>query len=121
MATDEYYATREIDGVLVVVFRQAQILDAVTIERMAARLKELIDGSEADRMVCDFSHVTYLSSSALGMLIGLQRRITQKGGSMKLAGVNDEIREVFEITKLDTVFDMYRDVSAAVEAFRKNL
>ncbi len=121
MATDEFYATKEVDGVLVVMFRQAQILDAVTIERMSARLRDLIEGAEADRTVCDFSRVTYLSSSALGMLIGLQRRITQKGGQLKLSGVSDEIREVFEITKLDTVFDIYKDVPAAVEAFRKNL
>lgn len=55
------------------------------------------------------------------MLIGLQRRIVQRKGRMKLSGINPEVMEVFRITKLDTVFDIYKDESGAIEAFRKNL
>jgi anti-sigma B factor antagonist len=69
----------------------------------------------------DFDRVAYLSSSALGMLIGLQRRVLQRKGQMKLAGIDPEVMEVFRITKLDTVFDIYKDEPSAVEAFRKNL
>ena len=122
MATDdEFFAAREVEGVLVIVFRQSQILDAFTIERMAARLRELIEPETRPRVVCDFSRVSYLSSSALGMLIGLQRRVVQAGGQLKLAGIRDEIMEVFQITKLDTVLDIFRDTEAALEAFRNKL
>jgi anti-sigma B factor antagonist len=93
----------------------------MTIERMSSNLKELIDSQEGGRFIFDFSQVTYMSSSALGMLIGLQRRIAQSGSHLKLTGIQDEIMEVFRITKLDTVFDIYRDVDGAAEAFRKNL
>jgi len=120
MATDdEFFATREVDGVLVIVFRQSQILDAFTIDRMSSRLKELIDPEDHPSVVCDLSRVGYLSSSALGMLIGLQRRVTQGGGRLRLSGVRDEIMEVFKITKLDTVLDMYKDLPSAIDAFRK--
>ena len=37
---------------------------------------------------------------------------------MKLAGINDEVMEVFRITKLDTVFDIYMDEAGALQAFR---
>jgi len=121
MPTDSLYATREAGDVTVVSFRQSQILDAMTIERMGTTLKELIAGNTSGRFVFDFSHVTYLSSSALGMLIGLQRRILQGQGQLKLCGVRDDIMEVFRITRLDTVFDIYKDVRAAIEAYRKNL
>jgi len=121
MATDGLYVTREVDGVTVVTFRQSQILDAMIIERMSSSLKELVDGQEGGRFIFDFSLVTYMSSSALGMLIGIQRRVAQKGARLKLTGIQDEIMEVFRITQLDTVFDIYKDTDAAVEAFRKNL
>ena len=121
MATDDFYATRTVDGVCIVTFRQSHILDAVTIERMAASLKDLVDQAAERRFVFDFASVTYLSSSALGMLIGLQRHFAQRKETLKLAGINPEIMEVFRITKLDTVFDIYKDVDAAVEACRKNL
>ena len=120
MAMDEFYILKTIEGVRVVRFRQSHILDAMTIEHMASGIKELIDSEQAGRFVLDFESVTYLSSSALGMLIGLQRRVVQRKARMKLSGINPEVMEVFHITKLDTVFDIYKDESAAVEAFRKN-
>ena len=121
MATEGLYVARKVDDVCVVTFRQSHILDAVMIERMTASLKELIAGSTDTRFVFDFHAVTYLSSSALGMLIGLQRRLLQRQAELKLSGINDEIMEVFRITKLDMVFDIFKDVTSAAEAYRKNL
>ena len=121
MATDELYSSRSVDGVMVVAFRQSHILDAITIDRMSASLKELIQTAIETKFLFDFEHVEYLSSNALGMLIGLQRRVVQGKGRLKVAGINEEVMEVFRITKLDTVFDIYRDAPAAIEAFRKNL
>ena len=118
---DDSYTSKCIDGVRVVSFNQSQILDAVAIDRLSANLKEHIDSSPEKQYVLFFGAVSYLSSSALGMLIGLQRRFAQRGGDVKLAGIHDEIMEVFRITKLDTVFDIYKDVQSAVEAHRKNL
>ena len=116
MSTDALYATKRVNGILVVIFRQSQMLNAVIIEQVSAGLKELIDAADEKKFVVDFSQVNYLSSSALGMLIGLQRRVMQKKGQIKLSG----IMEVFRITKLDTVFDIYKDAAAAVETFRSN-
>jgi anti-sigma B factor antagonist len=121
MPTDEFFLVRAVDGVSVIGFRTSHILEAVTIDRIAARLKEIVDGAPEGLFIFDFGEVTYLSSSALGMLISLQRRVAQRKGQLKLAGIRDEVMEVFRITKLDTVFDIYNDVNSAVEAFRKNL
>jgi len=121
MPTDSLYVTRDVGDVTAVSFQQTQMLDAMTIERMGTTLKQLIEGKENGRFVFDFSSVTYMSSSALGMLIGLQRRILQEQSQLKLCGIRDDIMEVFHITKLDTVFDIYKDAHGAIEAFRKNL
>ena len=121
MATDKLYTVQEADDVTLVTFQQSHILDAMTIESMSTTLKELIGTSEAGKFIFNFARVTYLSSSALGMLIGLQRRVAQRKAVVKLAGIHDDIMEVFRITRLDTVFDIYRDGAAALEAFRKNL
>ena len=47
----------------------------------------------------------------------LQRRVVQKKAELKLAGVREGIRELFALTRLDTVFPIYRDVASAIEAF----
>ena len=43
-----------------------------------------------------------------------------KGGQLKLAGIRDSIMEVFRITKLDEVFDIYKNETAAVDAFQRH-
>ncbi|MCX5683678.1 MAG: STAS domain-containing protein [Planctomycetota bacterium] len=118
---DELFSTRSVDGVKVLAFQQTHILDAATIDRMSAGLKEVIETAPESKFLFDFDRVEYLSSNALGMLIGLQRRIAQRKGRLKLAGIHPEVMEVFRITKLDTVFDIYKDAASAVETFRKNL
>jgi len=120
MSTDALYATKRVNGILVVIFRQSQMLNAVIIEQVSAGLKEVVEKAAEEKFVVDFSQVNYLSSSALGMLIGLQRRVMQKKGQIKLSGIKPEIMEIFRITKLDTVFDIYKDAAAAVEASRSN-
>ena len=120
MSTDALYTTKRVNGILVVIFRQSQMLNAVTIEQVSAGLKELIDAADEEKFVVDFSQVSHLSSSALGMLISLQRRVMQKKRQLKLSGIRPEIMEIFRITKLDTVFDIYKDAAAAIETFRSN-
>jgi anti-sigma B factor antagonist len=119
--SDELFSSRSVDGVKVLAFQQTHILDAATIDRVSASLKETIETSPETKFLFDFDRVGYLSSNALGMLIGLQRRIMQRKGRLKLAGIHPEVMEVFRITKLDTVFDIYKDAPSAIEAFRKNL
>jgi anti-sigma B factor antagonist len=118
---DELFSTRSVDGVKVLAFQQSHILDAATIDRMSASLKEVIETSAETKFLFDFDRVGYLSSNALGMLIGLHRRVMQRKGRLKLAGIHPDVMEVFRITKLDTVFDIYKDAPSAVESFRKNL
>ena len=119
--SDELFSSRNVDGVKVLAFQQTHMLDAATIDRVSASLKETIETSPETKFLFDFDRVGYLSSNALGMLIGLQRRIMQRKGRLKLAGIHPEVMEVFRITKLDTVFDIYKDAPSAIEAFRKNL
>lgn len=121
MANGEWYVQRNDGDVAIISFSQDHILDAVLIEKMGASLKALVDSEPRTKFVLDFDSVEYLSSSALGMLISLQKKVAIKGGQLKLAGIKDSIMEVFRITKLDEVFDIYKTEGAAVEAFQRNV
>ena len=120
MARSELYSTCSIDPAVVIVFKPHEILSADVVGEMYSTLKDLARQARETKFVLDFSRVGYLSSSALGMLIGLQRDFAQRDREMKLAGINNENREVFRITKLDRVFDIYDDTQAALEAFRRH-
>ncbi|MFE8695884.1 STAS domain-containing protein [Cytobacillus sp. FJAT-53684] len=52
------------------------------------------------------SGLNYIDSSGLGVLIAIQKRCIQKGGSVKIHGLRGNIKELFELTRLNKVFDI---------------
>jgi len=120
MVRSDLYSTCSIDTAMVIVFKPSHILSADVVNEMHDTLKDLGKEARETRFIFDFSRVGYLSSSALGMLLGLQRDFAGRDRRIKLVGMSGENKELFSITKLDRVFDIYDDTQAALEAFRKD-
>ena len=78
-------------------------------ERVLARISE---GDDA--FVIDFSKTGYIDSSGLGVLVSLSKRIREENGRLKLAGLNQDLRTLFELTKLDTLFQIADNRAAAL-------
>ena len=66
--------------------------------------------------VLDLSAVTVMDSCGLSVLISVKKAIEADGGRIGLAGLSPMIRRLFEITKLDRVFEIHADVASAVAA-----
>ena len=67
---------------------------------------ELLDKGEKD-IVVSLKEVSYLDSAGLATLIELLQKIKGKGGTLKLCGLSDSVRTVFELNKLDTIFSLF--------------
>ncbi|MFV1986183.1 MAG: STAS domain-containing protein [Gemmatimonadota bacterium] len=73
--------------------------------------------SGADTFVIDFASTGYIDSSGLGVLVGLSKRIRQDGGRLRIAGLNEDLRTLFELTKLDALFQISETRAAALAEF----
>ncbi len=78
-------------------------------ERVLGRLN---DGDR--RFVIDFAKTGYIDSSGLGVLVSLSKRIREHSGRLRLAGLNEDLRTLFELTKLDTLFQITDTRAAAL-------
>ena len=65
-------------------------------------LEELEGGSR--KFLIDFTNTGYIDSSGLGVLVSLSKKIREQGGELRLANLNEDLRTLFELTKLDTLF-----------------
>ena len=65
-------------------------------------MEELETG--ARKFLIDFSSTGYIDSSGLGVLVSLSKKIREQGGELRLANLNEDLRTLFELTKLDTLF-----------------
>ena len=72
---------------------------------------------EIRKILLNFGNVEFLSSAALGKLITMNRKVQAVRGKLVLCNISKEIREVFEITKLDKLFTILPDEQSALQAF----
>ncbi len=107
----------DVGDVTVVNFIDKKILDEQNIQMIGEELFRLVDEFGRRKIVLDFKHVDFLSSAALGKLITLNRKVQAVRGKLVLCGITKEIREVFEITKLDKLFTIQQEEQAAIQAF----
>ncbi len=70
-------------------------------------------------IVLDFSKVTFIDSSCLGTLVSLAKTLREKKGDIKLSNLSDDVRSIFQITRLDRVFDIFDNNEDAVTGFYK--
>ena len=88
-----------------------------TAPRFSERLNAAIaDGKTA--LVLDFSHVEFIDSTGLSVLLNGLRRLTRRKGSLVLICTNPTVLRLFEITRLDTTFDIRATREEAVQAVR---
>ena len=69
------------------------------------------------KIVLDLGGVDWLNSTGLGSLISARGLLTEVGGDVKLAKLNDTVHNIMNVSKLNRVFDIYASVPQAVEAF----
>lgn len=81
-------------------------LDAVTAPELKARLKDLVAAGHA-QLVADLVDVSFIDSSGLSALVAGFKAAREAGGTLKLAGLNEQTRLAFQLTRLDRVFDFY--------------
>ena len=96
----------EVDGQLIVGKRQ--------------ELKQLVlDALEAGdrKFLIDFTKTGFIDSSGLGVLVSLSKKIRDEGGDLRLAGLNEDLKTLFELTKLDTLFAITDSAQQALAAF----
>ena len=107
----------DISDITVVNFVDKKILDEQNIQVIGEQLFSLVDEVGRRKILLNFGNVEFLSSAALGKLITLNRKLQSAGGKLVLCEIDPQIYEVFEITKLNKLFNIQREEQAALQAF----
>jgi anti-sigma B factor antagonist len=82
---------------------------------VAISLQEIISKKPA-RLLVDLSRVSYVDSSGLAVLIDAMQKVQKYGGTFGVVGMQESVRSIFEIARLDQVFRIFPTVEAATAA-----
>ncbi len=108
--------SREVDGVTVVNC-QGRIVFGEESSHLRDYLKQILASSR--KMILNFSGVSYIDSGGLGTLVGVYSSARSAGADIKLTGLGQRLRDVLQITKLVTVFEVYDNEQQAIAAFQR--
>src|SRR4029453_10576022 len=89
-------------GDICVVDVEGQLIVGNRQELKQKVLDELEKGEK--KFLIDLSQTGYIDSSGLGVLVSLSKKIREQGGELRLANLNEDLKTLFELTKLDTLF-----------------
>ncbi len=95
-----------VDGQLIVANRN----------ELKEKVLEILEGGSS-KFVFDFASTGYIDSSGLGVLVSVSKKISEAGGDLRLAGLNEDLQMLFELTKLDTLFKISDTIEQALKGF----
>lgn len=76
-----------------------------------------IFSSENKNVIIDLSEANHISSSVLGQIVFMKNKLKHKSGDLKLVATDEDLLELFELTMLNKVFQIYSDLETAIESF----
>ena len=97
---------RNVGDLMIVRFSGSRMLESSNVERTGRALNAVVAKGCPKTLVIDFEEIEYLCTTALSMLIPFREFLMSNGCRLQLCGLKPWIREVFEVTKLDRLFDM---------------
>ncbi len=107
--------------------REVTIVDIggrIVLGQESATLRGLVHdllSREHKKILFNLSKVDYIDSSGLGHLIGAFTSARKEGAELKLLGLNKNLHDLMQITKLYTIFEIIDDEEAAIRSFDKSV
>jgi anti-sigma B factor antagonist len=109
-------ASREVDGVTVL-----DLSGRITLGEGSVQLREAIRdliGKGQKNILLNMGDVNYIDSSGLGELVSAFTTSKNQGAALKLLSLTKKVKDVLQLTKLYTVFDIYDDEASAIASYK---
>ncbi len=109
-----------VEEVAVVKFTDEKVMDPARIEQLGKELLRLTDSDENEKVVINFSNIKFFSSAAINKLIVMEKRMRAKGGQVMLSNLRPEVRDLFNLTSLDDLFQIEDEQQEAIKSLGKS-
>ena len=107
---------RDVNGIAVLDL-EGRIVLGEESNAMRERVKDLLTNGKT-KIVLNMDNVTYIDSAGLGTLVAIFHSAKQQGVILKLTNLGSKFREVLQVTRLLTVFEVFDSEAAALQSFQ---
>jgi stage II sporulation protein AA (anti-sigma F factor antagonist) len=92
-------------------------LDHHVSERVRVRIDTALENYKTKNLMLDFSQVSFMDSSGIGIILGRYRKLGQKGSNMAIVGCNKSIRNILNMAGVFSIIDYYSTREEAAMGF----
>lgn len=89
-------------------------LDHHSAEEVRVKIDDRIDRDNIRKVILNFSGVTFMDSSGIGVVIGRYKKMKNRSGNLCVAEINRTVNKVFEISGMYKIIDVYRNIDEAI-------
>ncbi|MEZ6069421.1 MAG: STAS domain-containing protein [Pirellulales bacterium] len=108
------------DDVVTVYFAAASILDESVIQQIGKEFTGVaLEAAGERKLLLNFQGVKFMSSAMIGKIVRLHKQCKNDKITLKLCAIAPELLEVFTITRLDKILDIYDSEDKALASFKK--
>lgn len=90
-------------------------LDHHSAEEVRVKIDDRIERDNIKKLILNFSGVTFMDSSGIGVVVGRYKKISSKGGALCVTDINKSVNRVFELSGLFKIIDNYNTIDEAVK------
>ncbi len=114
-----YFNVQNFEENTVVEFTCRSLMDALDLEKIGEQLYQLVDEQDRRQIILDLEKIQFVSSQAIGIIMGLQKRLAAlKKSRLILCGVNARLMELLKITRLDQLLTLKPSQMEAIRSLR---
>jgi anti-sigma B factor antagonist len=96
---------------------KGKLVSLEDVEAMHHAIREALNNNRK-KIILDLKNVNWISSLGVGAIMRSMTTAKNNGGDLRLASVSNKIRNIFSITKLDTIFNIYSSLEDAVQNYK---
>ena len=111
------FITKKIEGIIIIEL-SGNIMGGPESTKINQELHTYIEKGES-KFIIDLKNVTVMNSSGLGTLIASLSSIKKSNGQLKVSAANSKIKNLFVVTRLDTIFEICDDTETAIKSYQK--
>ena len=110
-----YVVEKMVEGLMLLDMR-GQITLGDETGALREKVKTVLEAGHS-RIIVDLAEINYIDSAGLATLVSLYTTARKQGGNVKLVHLTKRVRDLMQITRLSTVFEIYDNLEAAKQSF----
>lgn len=91
-------------------------LDHHNASEVRNKIDDMLDRDNINKLIMNFSGVSFMDSSGIGAVIGRYKKLSMKGGKLCITNLKPSVKRVFELSGLFKIIDIYDDVEQGIKS-----